>query len=160
MQGYGPDSAFDYMGYCDPSWVSDYRWRKAYEQIRILTSWDYESSVDVPAPERHLLQGLIYEDGTQEWWTTLGAPTPGREFVDSSVDLQVEGGGALRLDAKVWEVQDAGQQKRKPKRGVSGHKGTDAVVAAVLRISRRSCGGRGGQSCKSQAWWRTRRSFA
>ena len=33
LQGYGPDSAFDYMGYRDPSWVSDYRWRKAYEQI-------------------------------------------------------------------------------------------------------------------------------
>ena len=112
LQGYGPDSAFDYMGYCDPSWVSDYRWRKAYEQIRILTSWDYESSVEVPTPPRHLLQGLIYEDGTQEWWTTLGAPTPGREFVDSSVDLQVEGGGALRLDATVWEVEDAGQQVR------------------------------------------------
>ena len=32
--------------------------------------------------------------------------------MNSSVDLQVEGGGALRLDAKVWEVQDAGQQVR------------------------------------------------
>ena len=71
--GYEPASAFDYMGYCDPSWVSDYRWRLAFEQIRALTSWDYESAAPTPDAEGAVkLTGVVYDDGSQRWWVVDG----------------------------------------------------------------------------------------
>ncbi|MGB1698696.1 MAG: hypothetical protein ACPHRO_02000 [Nannocystaceae bacterium] len=100
------------MGYCDPSWVSDYRWRLAFEQIRALTSWDYEYAPAPEAPATHLLQGLLYEDGSQEWWTTLGAPTPAHNTVASTVTLRPELVSPREVAAQVWEVQDTEQQVR------------------------------------------------
>jgi hypothetical protein len=112
LKGYEPASAFDYMGYCDPSWVSDYRWRLAFEQIRALTSWDYEYAPAPEVPAMHLLQGLLYEDGSQEWWTTLGAPTPARDFVPSVVTVRPDLSSPREVEAQVWEVQDTEQQVR------------------------------------------------
>lgn len=111
LKAYGPDSAFDYMGYCDPSWVSDYRWRRAFDQIRTLTSWDYESSATPPTPG-HTLQGLLYQDGSQEWWTTLSAAVPSTEAVASNVTLQLEAAPSVDVTAQVWEVQDSEQHVR------------------------------------------------
>jgi hypothetical protein len=62
------------MTYCQPNWVSDWGWSKVYNRIRTLTSWDYEGApADGGEPEGEMLWGLVFEDGTEEWWTVPGA---------------------------------------------------------------------------------------
>jgi len=97
---FGPNTARDYMSYCGPEWVSDYTWVKVFSQIRALTSWDYESRAEAWEPQGHTLQGQIYPDGTQEWWTMPGsfaaAPT-GEDYVD----LELLSGEKFKMAASV-----------------------------------------------------------
>jgi hypothetical protein len=63
-----PNNYVDYMSYCNPDWVSDYNYSLIHNQVRILTSWDYEApEPDLPVVEQ--LHGLLREDGTEQWWT-------------------------------------------------------------------------------------------
>lgn len=36
---YPPDSTYDFMTYCTPSWVSDVSYRASFERVRTLTQW-------------------------------------------------------------------------------------------------------------------------
>ena len=103
LQLYGPTSAFDYMGYCNPSWVSDYVWLRTFRQIGPLTSWDYEYSVPEGVPG-HVLQGLIYTNGDQEWWTAPGKL--GGEPTGDTVTFDGVDGTQLALPAHIHELED------------------------------------------------------
>ncbi len=70
---YAPNTGKDYMSYCSPSWVSDYRWKKLFDHMRELTSWDYESAAPTPDAEGAVkLTGVVYDDGSQRWWVVDG----------------------------------------------------------------------------------------
>ena len=70
---FSPTGTFDYMSYCSPTWVSDWTWSKTYNQIRTLTSWDYEGAPAEPSQAGEVLIGLLMKDGSETWWTTEGA---------------------------------------------------------------------------------------
>lgn len=68
---YAPDSHYDYMSYCGPSWVSTWSWSNNFFRIRELTSWEFE---DVgPDDQRPILVGSIAPDGSEFWWTLRGS---------------------------------------------------------------------------------------
>ncbi|MCA9693311.1 MAG: hypothetical protein KC636_27195 [Myxococcales bacterium] len=60
----------DYMTYCGPTWVSDWAWNKVHPVIQALSAWEGEG--DVAPPSGTLLVGALYDDGSEEWWTTPG----------------------------------------------------------------------------------------
>jgi hypothetical protein len=62
-----PTDVFEYMTYCDPSWVSDWTWNKAYYNIQTLTSWDYEDKLELP-PSIDVLKAVVFDDGHGTWW--------------------------------------------------------------------------------------------
>jgi hypothetical protein len=67
---------FDYMSYCNPTWVSDWQWKETFERIRTLSSWgsaDMQDALD----GRYLLAGsLNTETGETVWWTDRGWVEP------------------------------------------------------------------------------------
>jgi hypothetical protein len=68
-----PVSTKDYMSYCQPYWVSDWTFRKTAARIETLTSWDYASPVpNDPKEYGTLLNGLLLNNGQEQWWTTYG----------------------------------------------------------------------------------------
>lgn len=70
---YAPNTGKDYMSYCSPSWVSDYRWKRLFDHMRELTSWDYASMEPTPDAEGAVkLTGVVYADGTHQWWIVDG----------------------------------------------------------------------------------------
>jgi hypothetical protein len=89
---FDPTSAYDYMSYCGPSWVSDWTWNKTYQRIKTLTSWDFEGAgAGANEPEGTLLIGAIYPDGAREWWTVPGAIDP--EQISGQDQFEFEIGG-------------------------------------------------------------------
>ncbi|HLT36602.1 MAG TPA: hypothetical protein VK034_09955, partial [Enhygromyxa sp.] len=73
---HSPTGTYDYMTYCGPNFVSDWTWSKTFNQIRTLTSWDYEGAAPDPAADGEVLIGLLFNDGTEHWWTTPGGREP------------------------------------------------------------------------------------
>ena len=67
---YSPSSTYDFMGYCDPSWTSDWTWERLATRNALLTV-----SAPLPEDDGTLLQGVIGEDG-QEHWITLQGTLP------------------------------------------------------------------------------------
>lgn len=68
---YAPDSHYDYMSYCGPSWVSTWSWSNNFFRIRELTSWEFE---DIgPEDQRPILVGSLAPDGSEFWWTLRGS---------------------------------------------------------------------------------------
>ena len=67
---------YDYMSYCNPTWVSDWQWKETFERIRTLSSWegaDMENALE----GRYLLTGsLNTETGESVWWTDRGWVEP------------------------------------------------------------------------------------
>jgi hypothetical protein len=77
FQLHSPTATRDFMTYCMPTWVSDWGWSKAFNRVRTLTAWDYEGgSGGDPEPKDEVLIGLLFENGTEQWWTTQGAREP------------------------------------------------------------------------------------
>lgn len=74
-----PSNHTDYMGYCNPTWVSDWQWNATYDRIRTLSSWD---AADMSMPEgQAVLMGMINPDnGETHWWTDRGYITEGTEL--------------------------------------------------------------------------------
>ncbi len=76
---HGPDNNYDFMSYCEPSWVSTWSWHKSFSRIRTLTSWEYEDQAGFDYElgptgyaEKDLLIGSLNGDGTEFWWTSHG----------------------------------------------------------------------------------------
>jgi hypothetical protein len=68
---YSPESHFDYMSYCGPSWVSTWSWSKNFFRIRTLTSWEGESIGE--EDQKAILIGSLAGDGSEFWWTVRGS---------------------------------------------------------------------------------------
>lgn len=112
---HSPTATRDIMTYCDPSWVSDWGWSKAYERVRTLTSWDYEGApAGSSEPEGEVLIGLIMPNGEEKWWTTEGAREAehfssgqqlsfdyGGEVVESPTNVQILDDGSTMITAMV-----------------------------------------------------------
>ncbi len=70
-----PETNFDYMTYCGPTWPSDWHWQHTFTQIRALSSWDLEDAQEPggtdapigPKPKK-VLMGIMLKDGTTDWW--------------------------------------------------------------------------------------------
>ncbi|PRP97424.1 hypothetical protein ENSA5_34160 [Enhygromyxa salina] len=90
---HSPTGTYDFMTYCNPTWISDWGWSKAYNRIRTLTSWDYEGAVPNDDPVGEVLVGLLFKDGTEEWSTTTGAREP--EFFSSGESVSFDYGDAV-----------------------------------------------------------------
>lgn len=103
FQLYTPTSAHDYMTYCGNAWVSDWTWNKAYNRIRELTSWDYESSSGEGLHEQPVLVGTVFADGTEQWWAMMG-PAPTDEQRSGEQRLNLLGPGAELLDQQYAAV--------------------------------------------------------
>jgi hypothetical protein len=109
---HNPTAAHDYMSYCGNTWVSDWRWSKAYSRIRTLTSWDLGAAPAEPDPNimgSEVLVGAMYPDGTEEWFVLDGGvdleetrPGEGVEFV--------VGGQAVARPAVVRTMSDDATQ--------------------------------------------------
>lgn len=109
FQLHAPENTYDYMSYCNPSWVSTWSWRKSFSRIRTLTSWDYEDQHGFDFnlgprgfEERDLLIGSINNAG-EFWWTSHGT-------LPSNVDPYSSGYGhsiELRSDGQVVELLPA-----------------------------------------------------
>lgn len=48
VEVHDPSDTFDYMSYCEPSWVSDWTWDKTFDRIATLTSWDEDEQPSPP----------------------------------------------------------------------------------------------------------------
>ena len=104
---HGPDNTYDYMSYCNPSWVSTWSWTKTFNRIRTLTAWEYEDAGGfdfqlgpMGYAEKDLLIGSINADGTEFWWTTHGTLPSGADPYGDEYDHQVE----LRQEGGVVDV--------------------------------------------------------
>ncbi len=76
---------FDYMSYCNPTWVSDWQWRETFERIRELTSWESADGVD-PMQGQYVLMGSVNtETGESHWWTDRGWVEDADRKADHSV---------------------------------------------------------------------------
>jgi hypothetical protein len=77
---YNPNASYDYMSYCTPTWVSDWTWDKTYRQVKQM------GSVGEHIPRSRLMHGLLYPDGSEDWWIQddwvyPGWPSPSAEHV-------------------------------------------------------------------------------
>jgi hypothetical protein len=77
FQLHSPTATRDFMTYCMPTWVSDWGWSKAFNRVRTLTAWDYEGGAPTtPEASGEVLIGLLFKDGSEQWWRTPGAREP------------------------------------------------------------------------------------
>ena len=112
IRGYtfhNPTVSFDYMTYCDKTWVSDWRWSKAFTRIATLTSWD----AGAPVPEgpdagligTEVLVGALYPDGSEEWFVLDGGIEPEQIRPGEGVLFEV-GGHTVQQPAVVRTLSD------------------------------------------------------
>ncbi|MFV8752828.1 hypothetical protein ACNOYE_19970 [Nannocystaceae bacterium ST9] len=81
FQLYSPDSFYDYMTYCNPTWVSTWSWDRNFYRIRTLTSWEGEAIG--PEDQKPILMGSLAPDGSEFWWTVRGSlPSQASPFGD------------------------------------------------------------------------------
>ena len=133
-QMYSPNSHTDFMSYCRPYWVSDYRWNKSFNHQRIITSWGAGAapSPDSPAVDGYagaVLVGLILPGSETQWWINTREHAP---RLDPGLEVELELGGAV--------VSTAGRIKELP--DLPGAKlvevplttGVDADVITGIRV--------------------------
>jgi hypothetical protein len=90
---YSPDSHYDYMSYCGPSWVSTWSWTKNFYRIRTLTSWEGEGIGG--DDQKVILIGSLAGDGSEFWWTVRGSlpsqASPYGEGVPQHLEFHADG---------------------------------------------------------------------
>jgi hypothetical protein len=99
FQLYSPANHFDYMSYCNPSWMSTFSWNKTYTRAAKLTSWDYldEDEYGPWGEDRPLLYGSLTNTGEEFWWIGHGtlpenADPYGHEYANQ---IELHGQGQL-----------------------------------------------------------------
>ncbi|PRQ09021.1 hypothetical protein [Enhygromyxa salina] len=93
-QFYAPESFTDFMSYCRPYWVSDYRFTKSYNVQRMLTAWAGADMTGptVAAPDGYagtVLTGVVQAGGESRWWINENSTPP-----------QAKLGGELRVELR------------------------------------------------------------
>jgi hypothetical protein len=106
FQFHSPTASYDYMTYCGPNWVSDWTWSKTFNQIRALTSWDYEGAAAEPQADSEVLIGLLMKDGSETWWTTKGGREP--EYWSGAQTVAFEYDGEIIEQPAAIELLDDG----------------------------------------------------
>jgi hypothetical protein len=92
---------YDYMSYCNPTWVSDWQWSATFGRIKALSEWQTQDVAPVPTTEI-LVGNVDTQTGESHWWTEPG-------FVDASdasgtTDLVLVGEGSQELHASPADV--------------------------------------------------------
>jgi hypothetical protein len=59
------ESTFDYMSYCEPSWVSEWTWGRTWDEIQQFTAQGDQ------VPTTPVLHHAIYPSGNEEYWTSV-----------------------------------------------------------------------------------------
>ncbi|HLT40905.1 MAG TPA: hypothetical protein VK034_31725, partial [Enhygromyxa sp.] len=109
-QMYSPNTHTDFMSYCRPYWVSDYRWTKSFNHQKIITSWS-AGNMAANAPELAgysgaVLVGLVVPDGETTWWINTRKTPP---EVEPGGELQVElelGGAVTPVASRIKDLPD------------------------------------------------------
>ena len=111
-QMYSPNNYTDFMSYCRPYWVSDYRWGKSFNHQKIITSWSAGDMVaDAPTIEGYVgavLVGIVYPDGGGEpqWWINT-RKTPPEVSVAGELQVELElGGASTPVASRVKDLPD------------------------------------------------------
>lgn len=110
-QIYLPDQHTDFMSYCRPYWVSDYRWRKSFSHQTTMTSWggaDMGSGTEQGDFQNASLIGLVTPTGEDDvWWVNSRTKVPADATLLSDVSVEVEtDAGTLAMPTKVIDVPD------------------------------------------------------
>jgi hypothetical protein len=99
-QMYSPNNYTDFMSYCRPYWVSDYRWNKSFNHQKIITSWSAGNmapeAVELQGYAGAMLVGIVYPDGGGEpqWWINT-RKTPPAVAMTTELQIELELGGAV-----------------------------------------------------------------
>lgn len=78
-QFYAPEAYTDFMSYCRPYWVSDYRFAKNYIVQSTLTSFASAGMLPPATPPGYtgvMLSGIVKPDGETRWWINENAMPP------------------------------------------------------------------------------------
>ena len=82
-----PDAASDMMGYCDPSWVSDYTFAALFSRIKLVNLASYTAPTELL--DRRYERLTLRPDGSVKWHPPMDLhfpPTGEPITVDSSID--------------------------------------------------------------------------
>ncbi|MGB1700169.1 MAG: hypothetical protein ACPHRO_09465 [Nannocystaceae bacterium] len=110
-KAYLPEQHTDFMSYCRPYWVSDYRWRKSFLHQTTMTSWggaDMGPGTEQGDFQDAVLVGLVTPTGEGDvWWVNSRHQQPADATLvsDVSVELQTDA-GTLAMPTKVLDVPD------------------------------------------------------
>jgi hypothetical protein len=102
-QLFAPDDAYDYMSYCEPSWVSDWTWARTYERIATLTSY----ADALPSEQGWLLIAAPGAAG-MHWWVAPGRVDPARVHTGERVELELDAGEHVELPLARVEQSEGG----------------------------------------------------
>ncbi len=95
---------YDYMSYCNPTWVSDWQWKETFERIRTLSSWE-SADMEGALEGRYLLTGSVNtETGESVWWTDRGWVEPEQATPNHRIRFSYEDGDddELLVEADPW----------------------------------------------------------
>lgn len=84
-QLYDPNTYVDLMSYCNPTWISDYNFRKIFDRVKILNGAD----IQVPAELRHLTWDRV-KVGPDNSLEPMSAITMDLPPVGQAVAVEVE----------------------------------------------------------------------
>jgi hypothetical protein len=103
-QMYSPNNYTDFMSYCRPYWVSDYRWAKSFNHQKIITSWSAgDMLADAPVIQGYagaVLVGIVVPEGEPQWWINTRKTAPAVSLT-GELQVELELGGALTPVASV-----------------------------------------------------------
>lgn len=107
---YSPNVYTDFMSYCRPYWVSDYRWNKSYNHQKIITSWSAgEIVADAPVIQGYagaVLVGLVRADGAADWWINTRPRPPKVDMIgELQVEIQVDG-ASVAVARRIKQLPD------------------------------------------------------
>jgi hypothetical protein len=101
-QFYDPSAYKDFMSYCRPYWVSDYRFSKNYVVQSTLTSFAGAGMLPPTQPPGYsgiVLTGIVQPDGESRWWINEN-PMPPAVRADAPMRLELRTqAGELELPA-------------------------------------------------------------
>jgi hypothetical protein len=107
-QFYAPEDYTDFMSYCRPYWVSDYRFTKNYIVQSTLTSFASAGMQPPPVPPGYtgvVLTGIVQPDGETRWWINENAMPP---------EVRPDGELRLGLHTRVGEFELAADSRLLP----------------------------------------------
>jgi hypothetical protein len=94
---YSPSASYDYMTYCSPTWVSDWTWDKTYRQVKQM------GMMGGHGPRAKLMHGLLYPDGTEDWWIQDDYVYPGWPSAEAEHVVELYDKGKLLFAGPVIE---------------------------------------------------------